>query len=237
MPRGTSKGISSNLIPCQNRPATLFEKRTNNEHAESGTSVLHVWDIHISKGRTPGRRNGGVAQTAGGLVRGFCRNGCRCCSGGLRSVASCQRIRPRSVDSGSAVASGNRATTYFWSGYRASRATSGYRAARRCADRGRRGAALQGAFGGCGRDMGRPASPEFYSNETSGASGRGHGGALLANPARRNPQSERGAGPLADYLPALSAGSRRCQSPRRPALAAGAVSLARQAARDMGGAA
>ena len=202
----------------------------------------HVPDIHVPQGGTPDRRRRQDARIAGNLicglicdaVRGFRRNG-RCCGSGLRSGAACQGPSPDPVDSGSTVAPGNWATASSGTGNRAAPAAAGKCSACRCADRGGRGTALQGAVGGGGRDLGRSARIEFHRDETSGAAGRGGGRALLADPAWRHSRSQRGAGSLADRFAALGPQSRRCPRPRRSALAVGAVSLARQAARPLGG--
>ena len=198
--------------------------------------MLHVSDTHISKGRMPERRNQHDVQAGGSPVRGFCRNCCGCWRIRLCSIATYQKCCPRSVDSGPAITPGNRAATSFGPWVWAATSVDAYSAARRCSDRGGRGAALQGACGSGGRNLGRSARIEFYRDETTGPAGRGHGGSLLACQARGNSRSQCGTGPLARCLTAIGTQPRRYEGSRRPALAGRVVPITRQTTWHMGGA-
>ncbi len=197
--------------------------------------MLYVSDILISKGQTPDRRSWQAALVGGCPVRGFCRNGRGCRCGGLCAVTACQKSRPHSVDTRQTVTPGNRATASsgVWHWTVASAATG--RTTRRCADRGGRGAALQGACRRSRRNLGRPTCAEFHGDETLGASGRGCGGAMLAGPAWGKRRSQRRTGSLADRFAAIGNQPRRYAGPGRSALASISVSFPRQTARAMGG--
>lgn len=193
--------------------------------------MLHVTDSHISKVGTPDRH----CPPDGGLVRSVQRNLCRCGGDRFCSVAAWPSFGPHSVGSRSAVGPRNRAPLSSWPWAGASDTADADFTPCRRADRRRRRVALQGAFRrDCG-NLGRPSCTEFHCNQTSGAEGRGGRRSLLADPAWRHRQSERGAGPLAHCLAALDARPRRCKITRQSPLAAGVVPLARQTARHLDG--
>ncbi len=197
--------------------------------------MLHAAGGQISKGRTPD----GHRPRKGGLVRSVQRNLCRCRGGRVCSVAAWPIRRPAFVDSGSAVRPGNRASLYAGSWVRSWNG-AGHPADAdftpfRCADRRRGRVTLQRAFRCHCRNLGRSACIDVYGDQTSGVTGRGNRGSLLADPAWWHRRSECRAGPLARRLVALISQSRRCKVPRRAALAAGVVPVTRQTARNLDG--
>jgi hypothetical protein len=198
--------------------------------------VLHVSDINTCKVRRSERSNRQDMQVSGTFVRGLCRNGYRCWRSRLCSVAACQRVCPNFVDSRPDVTPGNRTPAssgpWPWTVH----PVAGHRAARRCADRSGRRSAVQGTWRSSGRNLGQSARTELYCNETTGAAGRGHGGSLLVGEVWGNSRSQRRAGPLARGITAVCAQPRRCEGPRRSALAGGSVPVPRQTARHLGGA-
>ncbi len=194
--------------------------------------MLHVASSQISKGGTPDRHR----PPDGGLVRSVQRNFCRCRGYWLCSVGAWPIHCTHSVDSGSAVGPGNRASLSPrpWAG--AGDSADADFSPSRCADRGRGRVALQGAFRCYCGNLGRPTCAEFHRDQTSGDAGRGGRGSLLADPAWWHCRFKCGAGPLAHCLAALRTECRRCKSPRRSALAVGTVPVAKQTARHLGGA-
>jgi hypothetical protein len=198
--------------------------------------VLYVSDIHISKGQTPDRHCWRNAKAGDGPVRGLCRDTRRCRCGWLYTVATCQKLRPYSMDTRQAVAPGNRAATSSGAWHWAIPSAATGRTTHRCADRGGRGAALQSTCRRGGRNLGRSACAEFHRDETLGTAGRGCGGALLAGPAWGKRRSQRRTGSLAYRVTAIGNRPRRCAGPRRSALAGRSVPFPRQTAWAVGGA-
>ena len=196
--------------------------------------MLHVSDIQISKGAPRNSRNWHRVRAAGGLVRGLRGIDCGCRGYGVRAVAACQKHSPRFVDTGSVVAPGNRATTSSGPWYWAVFSAAGNRASCRCADRGGRRIALQGACCGGGRNIRRSACIEFYRNKAIGVAGRGYAGSLLVDPARGHSRSQRGTGPVARGIAAVCNQPRRYEGAGRSALAGRTVPVPRQAALHLG---
>lgn len=198
--------------------------------------MSHVWDGPISTGTPPTGRPSQNRQAGDTPVRSVYRHSRRHRRDGVCSVTGCKRQRPRFVDTRPPVAAGNRAAASCGAWCRAVGSVDGGASSRRCADRRRRGAALQGACRGDCRNLGRPAGLEFHRHQTAGLAGRSCGCCVLADQVWRHCRYQRGAGSLADRIAAFGAGPRRCQGPRRPALAGGIVPIPRQTARNMGGA-
>ncbi len=95
--------------------------------------------------------------------------------------------------------------------------------------------AMQGV--GCSdwRGLGRSASLGFHGNQTAGAAVRGGGCALLADPARGIPRSERGARTLAYRVASCCTPSVRRTGAGFAALVARSVPVPSPCARPMGG--
>ncbi len=90
--------------------------------------------------------------------------------------------------------------------------------------------------GGCDwRGLGRSARAGFYRHKAFGNPGRGQQSALLAGAPGSHARSECGAKPLAHFIPAIAGASPRSASPRRSAMAGGAVPVTSGASRNMGG--
>jgi hypothetical protein len=140
-----------------------------------------------------------------------------------------------SVDSGFCVAERGGATLSAWSFRKALTDPPHTSPCRRCSvgDGGR--LALHGTGLGDRRDLGRSACAGFYRHKTVGDPVRSQQDTLLAGAPWCHPRSECCKEPLANFLLAISGTSSRSQSPRRSALAGGAVSVAASPSRDMGG--
>lgn len=140
-----------------------------------------------------------------------------------------------SVDSGFCVAERGGAPISAWSFRKALIDPPHTAPCRRCSmgDGGR--LALHGTGFGDRRDLGRSACARFYRHKTVGDPVRSQQDTLLACAPWCHPRSECCKEPLANFLFAIAGTPLRSQSPRRSALAGGAVSVAAGPSWAMGG--
>lgn len=166
-----------------------------------------------------------------GLGRGAGCGGVGLCPGGA------DPSWPGALGAGPALAGGNRAppgrhaAPALWA--RCDPCAGGPCAGRAYGDGN--GAGLSRALGRAGRGVGRGPAPRLHRDQTLGFARRTGGLALLVDPARRGACAIGGARALARHAFARAARPLGCPRPWRTALAGGAVPLASDTPRHLGG--